>query len=323
MPSERDEQTKLVEDQLNAVSDYVWEQKAPLWGEADGRIVNAKRIDELLNDIRTCLPDDIRLANSIIREEEHIRERAHDESDRMVDDASRTADKIVSDANQEAQKAIDDANRYNSELTASANEYDAKTRDAADSYEAERRAAGDEYYESRTGDADSYYERKIAMAEEDADEIIADAKAEAERLISESEIMRQANERADQRRRDAVLWCNRLHSNARQMADSIMAELMDALEDYLNMVGEDRERLRIHGESGESDTNIAVNNEARVQPRARADENQMPMQQNSASDKYDDEIEYGGEDDDYRNPFSRLGGIFKNRRQSGNDEQDS
>lgn len=322
MPSEREEQTKLVEDQLNAVSDYVWEQKAPLWGEADGRIVNAKRIDELLNDIRTCLPDDIRLANSIIREEEHIRERAHDESDRMVDDASRTADKIVSDANQEAQKTIDDANRYNSEITASADEYDAKTRDAADSYEAERRAKGDEYYESRTGDADSYYERKIAMAEDDADEIIAEAKAEAERLISESEIMRQANERADQRRRDAVLWCNRLHSNARQMADSIMAELMDALEDYLNMVGEDRERLRIHGEGGEPDADAQANSETRTQPRARVDENQTQMKQTIVNDKYDDEVEYGGEDDDYRSPLSRLSSILKNRRSSGNNDQD-
>lgn len=321
MPSDREEQTKLVEDQLDAVSDYVWSQKAPLWGEADGRIINAKRIDELLNDIRTCLPDDIRLANSIIREEEHIRERAHDEADRMVDDASRTADKIVSEANQEAQKAIDDANRYNNDMTASANEYDINTRDEADRYEAERRAAGDEYYESRTGDADAYYDRKIAMAEDDADEIIADAKAEAERLISESEIMRQANERADQRRRDAVLWCNRLHNNARQMADDIMAELMDALEDYLNMVGEDREKLRVHGEGGDSDSNSNTPNSNINAHQSRSEATPVVQQPRRVEvEPDDDEVEYGGADDDYRRPFSRLGGFLKNRRQQDDNE---
>ncbi len=315
MPTDREECTKLVEEQLDTISKYVWAQKTPLWGDSEGRIVSAVVLDEMLNDVRTCLPDDIRLANSILREEEHIKERAHDEADRMVDDAAREADKIVSDANQEAQKAIDDANRYRNDVTVEADEYDTNTREAADKYADGRRAAGDEYFESRTGDADGYYERKIAMAEEDAAEIIAEAEAEAERLISESEIMRQANERADQRRREAVLWCNRLHGNARKMADDIMEELMVALEDYLNLIGEEREKLRIHGEGGDQG--------AAAQQNTAPRENNIQQEQQQEYALGEDEVEYGGENDDFRSPLSKLGGLFRNRRQSySNDSED-
>ena len=81
-----DELTQLVESQLDAISEYVWAQKAPIWGDSSGRIVDAERVDELLNNVSTCLPEDIRCANSVLREAQNIKDPDPKEYVHIVED---------------------------------------------------------------------------------------------------------------------------------------------------------------------------------------------------------------------------------------------
>ena len=246
-----DELTQLVESQLDAISEYVWAQKAPIWGDSSGRIVDAERVDELLNNVSTCLPEDIRCANSVLREAQNIKDHANADASRVRNDAERHAESTVNAAKQEAQRIISDANSYRKEVTAEADEYNADVREEADKYYADHKASGDRYNEDRCNEGNAYYKKKIAEAEQDAADIIADAEAEAERLISESEIMRQANERAAELRRRTVLWANQIHHNAKLMADGIMQELLEALQDYTGFVTEEREKLQLHADGKE------------------------------------------------------------------------
>ena len=118
MPNDRNNDCKqIIEDFIEEISGYVQRQNTPFLGNNRSRVVDADKIDDLLNDLRTSLPENIRLANSILREEARIKDLAHDEADRIVDDASRLADKMVADARTTAANTIDDANNYHDRIT--------------------------------------------------------------------------------------------------------------------------------------------------------------------------------------------------------------
>lgn len=302
-----DELTLLVESQLDAISDYVWLQKAPIWGDASGRIVDAKKVDELLDNVSTCLPEDIRCANSVLREAQNIKDRANADASQLRSDAERNAESIINSAKQEAQRITNDANRYRKDVTAEADEYNADVRSNADKYYADRKASGDRYNESRCNDGDAFYRSKVAEAEQEAADIIADAEAEAERLISESEIMRQANERAAELRRRTVLWANQVHRNAKLMADGILEELLDTLQDYSGFVTEEREKLQLRADG----------KEAEVPSREETDSSPVYSYETD-----DGEVEYDQSDYEYRSPLSKLGDLFKGKRRTSSDGEE-
>ena len=119
--------------------------------------------------------------------------------------------------------------------------------------------------------------------------------------------MRQANERAAELRRRTVLWANQIHHNAKLMADGIMQELLEALQDYTGFVTEEREKLQLHADGKESE-----------QP-AREE----PANSEDYSDELDDgEVEYDQSEYEYRSPLSKLGDFFKGRRHVSDEEDE-
>lgn len=310
---------QIIEDYIDELINYVWGSKTPFLGDSSrSRVVDAERIDDILNDLRTSLPENIRLANSILREEARIKELAHDEADRIVDDATRVAEKLNSDAGLEAQNTIDDANNYHEKVTAEADRYEAEKHAASDGYYDARIQEAEEYYESRHADADGYYENKIAMAQEDANRIIADAEAEAERLVSESEITREANERAENLRRSTIIRSNKVYNNARQLADNVLEQLMNSLVNFYNLADDER-------------TSIGIRNEERS---AQRDEGGDEIERENHYTSSGNDASASGEDnngDDYDEPdkeeaprsrFSRVSEFFRGKRQQNDYDEE-
>lgn len=315
--------TQIVEDRIDNLILYLREKaRTPAFKPPEARIVDSDYVVGELQDIIACLPNDIRRANSILRERQHIIELAHDEADRIVDDADRMAEKIIENANNEAQTTINDANRYNSRVTSEADEYSNEKHAEADNYYDERINEAEEYNEGRHNEADVYYDEKTRRADEDAQRIIDEAEMEAERLVSESEIIREATERAEALRRSALARANKVYNNAKILSDRILGELMQSLEHYYEIANEDREKLAVRNSQRDDTRNDKeapeVHNEAVRQREPIASENVHDEE----SDYYDEYEKYSEADEHEASTdaFSRIGAFFRGVRR--NDEDD-
>ncbi len=103
-------------------------------------VVNTERIKEIIDEMRTNMPQEVRQAKEVAadrskilamakEEAEGIVQKAEDRAKAMLDHhditkrASQRAEEIIADANAEASKIRNDANAYDSKVRGSANAY--------------------------------------------------------------------------------------------------------------------------------------------------------------------------------------------------------
>lgn len=219
------EQTELIiVDALDKIEQKIYDSQIPRMRADDRlRIVNSDMIADMLADIKTQLPAEIRRANSLLLQMDAKLQSATDYANKIAADAEKNAEETLLKANAGAQKATNEANEY----------YDEKV------------SLGDEYLANKMSEGDTYYNDRIQKAQEDADAIIAAANEERERLISEHEITLAAQEQAEELRKKTILRSNQVYNNAKKSADDVLATLMQYLEGYYNNIDADRKALEI------------------------------------------------------------------------------
>lgn len=219
------EKTELIiVDALDRIEQAIYDSPIPRM-RADNtlRMVNSDEIADMIADLKTQLPAEIRRANTILLQMDAKIQSATDYANKIAADAERSADETMLRANSAAQKAVNEA----------------------DAYHAEKVASGDDYLAGKMQEGDAYYNERIAQANDEAAAIIEAANAERDRLISEHEVTAAAQQEAEEYRVQMAHRANQIFNNASRRADDVLATLMQYLEDYYNSIAQDRKALEI------------------------------------------------------------------------------
>ena len=214
----------IIADALDRLLEVVDESRIPrLNSDGRMRIVNSDVIADMIADIKTQLPEDIRRANSIVLQaEDRIRE------------ATDYAEQVTSEAKKEA-----------ASTTAQAEKAAKITINEADAYHSEKVSLGDDYLAAKKREGDDYYRETVARAKQEAERILAEARAQHEDLISENTITIEAQKRADELRNKTVLRSNQVYNNAKRSADDVLGALLRCLEDYYAAIEQDKKALEV------------------------------------------------------------------------------
>ena len=258
------EQTELIiVDALDKIEQKIYDSQIPRMRVDDRlRIVNSDVIADMLADIKTQLPAEIRRANSLLLQMDAKLQSATDYANKIAADAEKNAEDTMIRANSAAQKATNEANEY----------YDEKV------------SLGDEYLANKMREGDDYYNDRISKAQEDAEAIIAQANEERERLISEHEVTLAAQDQAEELRKKTIMRSNQVYNNAKKSADDVLATLMKYLEEYYNAIDADRKALDIKPAETEAKR---PDQPARPQPQQAARQEAEPEQDDNPPSFFD------------------------------------
>lgn len=214
----------IIVDALEQLMDFVDNSRIPMLRSGDRmRIVDSDAVADMIADIKTQLPEDIRRANSILLQAEG-----------KIREASEYADRITAEANNNVETL-----KNRSEAEANSVKAD------ADAYYKDKVAAGDDYLAKKKQEADAYYRECVENAKQEAARIIDEANAEHEQLVSEDSIMIDAQQRAEELRNKTILRSNQVYNNAKRSADDVFSALLHCLEDYYSAIEQDRKALDI------------------------------------------------------------------------------
>ena len=152
-------QNLKIYDIIEQLEDLVENSSKPkLGGSATKRIVDVEEVFDLLGDLKTTIPEDIRRANSMMIEAQNT-----------IDDAKETAKDTIEEANNQADAVIAEAqNKANLVLEKAREEY-------------ERLIAEDEIYQ----EAQKRAQLLAAKAEYNANEVFENAKTYADDILAD------------------------------------------------------------------------------------------------------------------------------------------
>ncbi len=126
-----DKHKMRIYDGIAAVREYVDGSQMPRFGGKEKRIIDIDELNELLVELESVIPEDIRRANGVNSDANDILEKAREEADEIIKDANNRAVGIIADANETANETIEKANAEAEELIS----------EHSVTHEAERRAA--------------------------------------------------------------------------------------------------------------------------------------------------------------------------------------
>ncbi len=176
-------------------------------------IVNRGLMQAQLEYLRDHLPETVKMAAAIVREEETIRTETEQKKNEILENASIQAQNMVNEATQNAQQMIDQANKDAVSLVERANQEASATVEAA-SAEAAR--------------------------------ILDDAEKKAQQMVEEESIVRRARVECDELRENARQEAAQLHKNTLDYMDSLLAETDRKLSELLNNIRLERNEIRNH-----------------------------------------------------------------------------
>ena len=176
-------------------------------------IVNRGLMQAQLEYLRDHLPETVKMAAAIVREEETIRTETEQKKNEILENASIQAQNMVNEATQNAQQMIDQANKDAVSLVERANQEASATVEAA-SAEAAR--------------------------------ILDDAEKKAQQMVEEESIVRRARVECDELRESARQEAAQLHKNTLDYMDSLLAETDRKLSELLNNIRLERNEIRNH-----------------------------------------------------------------------------
>lgn len=149
-----------------------------IWGT--GRcMVDKKTVSDQVDLIARLLPESVKQASAIIKDEQNIRENARREANEQTAKAREDAQKAIDDAAREAQKTRDD-NKKAAEDAARAN---ANAMNAANALKAQAESEANAIRQKAQNAASALY----AQAQQEANALLARAQQEAQMIRSDAE----------------------------------------------------------------------------------------------------------------------------------------
>ncbi|MBQ4429680.1 MAG: hypothetical protein II871_07890 [Clostridia bacterium] len=277
----------IIVDALEQLMDFVDNSRIPVLRSGDRmRIVDSDAVADMIADIKTQLPEDIRRANSILLQAEG-----------KISEATEYAERITAEANN------------NIEILKNKSEQEANSvRSEADAYYKDKVASGDDYLAKKKQEADAYYRECVEKAKQEAERIIDEANAQHEQLVSEDAIVIDAQQRAEELRNKTILRSNQVYNNAKRSADDVFSALLHCLEDYYSAIEQDRKALDLKPQETEIRPQQNAQNH---QPAARRDIQQV-------EDLDDEDFEQDDEDADAPSFFD----FFKRKKKKDNYDED-
>lgn len=202
-----------------------------IWGT--GRcMIDKKAVSDQLDLVARLLPDAVKQAAAIVKEEQTIRENARREASELTAKTREEAQKTIDDASREAEKIRQD-NKKNAEDAARAN---ANAMNAANSLKAQAESDANAIRQKAQNAANSLYAQAqqeanalIARAQQEAQMIRADAENSARAAVSEENVYRMAVMQANELREDA----EKEIAAMRQHYVGALCNMMGEVDDYL------------------------------------------------------------------------------------------
>ena len=197
-----------------------------IWGT--GRcMVDKKTVSDQVDLIARLLPESVKQASAIIKDEQTIRENARREASEQTAKAREDAQKAIDDAAREAQKTRDD-NKKAAEDAARAN---ANAMNAANALKAQAENEANAMRQKAQNAASALY----AQAQQEANALIARAQQEAQMIRSEAENAARAAVAEENVYRMAVMQANELREETEKNMAAMRQNYVGAL---CNMMGE-------------------------------------------------------------------------------------
>ena len=206
---------KSSEECLKAVSILLEELKNAKRSlmNSESCIVNRSLMQAQLEYLRDNLPDTVKKAAEIVREEETIRSETEQKRKEILENASMQAQNMVNEASKNAQQIMEQANREANEL--------------ADRAEKEAMA-------------------RMEAASAETNRMLSDAEKKAQQLVEEESIVRRARVECEELRESARQEASELHKNTLDYMDSLLAETDRKLSELINNIRLERNEIRNH-----------------------------------------------------------------------------
>lgn len=197
-----------------------------IWGT--GRcMVDKKTVSDQVDLIARLLPESVKQASAIIKDEQNIRENARREANEQTAKAREDAQKAIDDAAREAQKTRDD-NKKAAEDAARAN---ANAMNAANALKAQAESEANAIRQKAQNAASALY----AQAQQEANALLARAQQEAQMIRSDAENAARAAVAEENVYRMAVMQANELREETEKNMAAMRQNYVGAL---CNMMGE-------------------------------------------------------------------------------------
>ncbi len=197
-----------------------------IWGT--GRcMVDKKTVSDQVDLIARLLPESVKQASAIIKDEQTIRENARREASEQTAKAREDAQKAIDDAAREAQKTRDD-NKKAAEDAARAN---ANAMNAANALKAQAESEANAIRQKAQNAASALY----AQAQQEANALIVRAQQEAQMIRSEAENAARAAVAEENVYRMAVMQAKELREETEKNMAAMRQNYVGAL---CNMMGE-------------------------------------------------------------------------------------
>ena len=202
-----------------------------IWGT--GRcMVDKKAVSDQLDLIARLLPDSVKQAAAIVKDEQNIRENARKESSEQTTKARAEAQKTIDDAVREAEKtkaeskkAAEEAARANANAMNTANALKAQAENDAAAIRQKAQNAANALYAQAQQEANAI----VARAQQEAQMIKADAENSARAAVSDENVYRmavmQANELREETEKDMAAM--------RQHYVGALCNMMGEVDEYL------------------------------------------------------------------------------------------
>lgn len=202
-----------------------------IWGT--GRcMVDKKTLSENLDLVARLLPDAVKQASAIVRDEQKIRENATREANEQTTKARAEAQKAIDDATREAdktradnKKAAEDAAKANANALNAANALKAQAEKDAAAIRQKGQNAANAIYAQAQQEANAL----IARAQQEAQMIKADAENSARAAVSDENVYRMAVMQANELREET----EKEMAAMRQHYVGALCNMMGEVDEYL------------------------------------------------------------------------------------------
>lgn len=216
-----------------------------IWGT--GRcMIDKKAFADHVDLIARLLPESVKQASAIVRDEESIRENAKreaaDQTSKAREEAQRTIDAAARDAEKarsESKKAAEDAARANANALNAANTLKAQAESDAAAIRQKAQNAGNALYAQAQQEANQL----LARAQQEAQMMKAEAENAARAAVSEENVYRMAVMKANELREDTEKDMAAMRQHYVGALCSMMGEVDEYLLSLVSSIREERQAL--------------------------------------------------------------------------------
>lgn len=201
---------------------------------------------QLIGEIRTALPESVRTAAEIVRDEKSIRDKAKQDAEERTGKARAEAEKALNESAKEAEKNRQDSKSAAEEaarIRANANNAAASIKAQAESDAKVIQAQAQQQANALYAQAQQQCEAMIARARQEANMIIADAESKARSAALDEHVYHLAVMQANELREATEKEMAGMRQRYLNDLCAMMGEVDDYLVDLVNNVRRERAKL--------------------------------------------------------------------------------